>query len=177
VALSGNLTLNGATAPAGTAVKIYRRAVGSSVNLATLTTTTTAAGGAFAASDIPAKYGHYDYVASYGGSGSYQPASATTAVHVTALQPTLRLKFSAASVKPGRKVTITATLAGWHNNHTLVIYAQPKGGAKKVIVRASTTAKGLLVITFTVKVNTTFTVTYGGDYWYGAASVSGIVKA
>jgi len=175
VALNGKLSLNGAAAPAGTAVKIYRRVAGKSVNSATLTATTKA-GGAFSATDLPAAYGSYDYVASYAGTSVYATASATVPVHVTALKPTLKLKFSAGSVKPGRKVTVTATLSGWHNNRTLVIYAQPKGGAKRVIARANTNAKGLLAVSFKIEKNTTFTVTYGGDLWYGAASASGIVK-
>jgi hypothetical protein len=175
VQLRGQVTLNGAAAPARIAVKIYRRAAGSSVNLATLTATTTA-GGAFAVTDLPAKYGHYNYVVSYGGTSLYVAASASIPVRVIALQPTLKLKFSAGTVKAGRKVTVTATLAGWHNNHTLVIYAQPAGSARKMIARASTNARGQLVVSFTMKKNTTFTVTYGGDWWYGAASARGIVK-
>jgi hypothetical protein len=174
VTLSGTLTLNGAPAP-HTTVKIYRRIAGSTVNSATLTATT-GANGAFTLTDVPSRYDRYNYVASYGGTSLYATASATVAVHVIALQPTLNLKFSSGTVKAGRKVTVTATLSGWHTNRTLVIYAQPKGGAKKVIKRAAINAKGQLAVSFTMKVNTTFTVTFGGDLWYGSKTASGIVK-
>jgi hypothetical protein len=176
VTLSGRLTLNGAAAPAGVTVKIYRRVSGRSVNSATLTVKT-AAGGAFTATDLPPAYGSYDYVASYPGSGVYGPASSTFLVHVTKVKPTLKLAFSAGSVRPGRKVTVTATLGAWHTNRTLVIYAQPKGGARKAIGRGTINSKGRLVVSFTVKANTTFTVTFSGDSWYASASATGIVKA
>lgn len=175
VALSGTLSLNGAPAPAGTTVKIYRRIAGSAVNSATLTATTNA-NGAFTATDLPSRYARYDYVASYGGTSLYATALATVPVHVIALQPTLKLKFSAGTVKPGRKVTVTATLSGWHTNRTLVIYAQPKGGKKTVIKRATINTKGQLAVSFTMRANTTFTVTFSGDLWYGSGSASGIVK-
>ena len=176
VTLRGALTRNGAAAPAGTAVKIYRRVAGSSVNSATLTVKTTA-GGPFAATDLPPAYGSYNYVASYPGTSVYATASSTHSVHVTALKPTLKLKFSAGTVKAGRKVTVTATLSGWHTNKTLVIYDQPKGSAKKVLKRGTINSKGQLVVSFTMKANTTFSVTFSGDKWYGSGSASGIVKA
>jgi hypothetical protein len=176
VTLKGTLTLNGRAAPAGTAVKIYRRVAGRSVNSATLSAKTTA-GGAFTATDLPPAYGSYNYVASYAGTGLYAAASATFSVHVTALKPSLKLAFSAGSVSPGRKVTVTATLAAWHTNRTLVIYAQPKGSAKKVIGRGTINSKGRLVVSFTMESNTTFTVTFSGDKWYGSASATGTVKA
>jgi hypothetical protein len=80
-------------------------------------------------------------------------------------------------VKPGRKVTVTASLGAWHTNRTLVVYAQPKGGAKKMIKRATINAKGQLVVSYTMRVTTTFTVTYSGDSWYSSASAGAIVKA
>jgi hypothetical protein len=156
-------------------VKIYRRVAGSSVNSATLTATTVA-GGAFTATDLPPAYGSYDYVASYAGSSVYAAASSTFLVRVTAVKPALKLTPSAGSVKPGKKVTVTVTLGAWHTNKTLVIYAQPKGGAKKVIDRASVNSKGQLVVSYTMKTNTTFTVTFSGDTWYSSASATGTVK-
>jgi hypothetical protein len=176
VTIKGALTLNGAAAPAGTAVKVYRRVAGSGVNSATLTATTKA-GGTFTVTDLPPGYGSYNYVASYAGTGVNAWASTSAPVHVTALKPTLKLKFSAGTVKAGRKVTVTATLSGWHTNKTLVIYDQPKGSAKKVLKRGTINSKGQLVVSFTMKVNTTFSVTFSGDKWYASGSASGIVKA
>jgi hypothetical protein len=176
VTLSGRLTLKGTAAPAGVTVKIYRRVAGRSVNSAALTVKT-AVGGTFTATDLPPAYGSYDYVASYAGSSVYEPASSTFLIHVTALKPALKLAFSAGSVRPGQRVTVTATLGAWHANRTLVIYAQPKGSAKKIIERGTVNSKGKLVVSFTVKANTTFTVAFAGDSWYASASATGIVKA
>ena len=74
-------------------------------------------------------------------------------------------------------MTVTATLGAWHTNRTLVIYAQPKGGKKTVIKRAAINAKGQLSVVYTVRANTTFTVTFSGDTWYTSASATGTVKA
>ena len=175
VTISGKLTLNGATAPKGTTVKVYRRVAGSSVNSATLTTTTTASG-TYSTTNTPSASGSYDYVASYPGSGVYNSSSSTVLVHVTKVKPAIKLTFSAASVKPGREVTVTAALGAWHTNRTLVIYAQPKGSAKKTVKRATINAKGKVTVSYTVKANTTFTLTFSGDGWYSSASVSAIVK-
>ncbi|TVZ00067.1 hypothetical protein EAS64_39015 [Trebonia kvetii] len=173
VTLTGNLTLNGAAAPAGVSVKVNRQVGGRTQ--ATLTVKT-AAGGGFTVTDIPPATGSYTYAASYV-SNTYLPATANHAVTVTAAKPALKLAASAKSVKPGTKVTVTASLGAPHVNKTLVIYAQVKGGAKKVIKRATVNAKGQLSVVFTVKANTTFTVTFAGDTWYTAGSAAAAVKA
>jgi hypothetical protein len=98
-------------------------------------------------------------------------------VHVTAAKPALRLAVSATSVRPGKKVTVTATLGAPHANRTLIIYAQPKGGARKVIKHATVNSKGRLSVVYTVRANTTFTVTFSGDSWYTSASATAAVKA
>ncbi len=174
VILKGKLTLGGA-APAGVTVKIYRQMSGSHASSATITAKTVA-GGTFTATDVPPAYGNYAYVADYT-SNSYQPASHSVLVHVTIARPALRLAVSAKSVKPRTKVTVTATLGAPHTNRTLVIYAQPKGGARKLIKRAAVNSKGQVSVAFTVTVDTTFTVTFSGDTWYAPASASAAVKA
>jgi hypothetical protein len=176
VTLSGTLTLNGAAAPAGTAVKVYRRVSGSSVNQATLTATTKA-GGTFTVTDTPPGRGKYSYVASYAGSGLYASSAVSRSVTVTALKPALKLAASAGSVKPGRSVTVTATIGATHGNRTVLIYAQPKGGAKKLIKRATVNSRGQLSIGYVMRVNTTFSVAFLGDTWYGPATATVVVKA
>ena len=173
VTLTGRLTLNGAAAPAGVSVKVNRQFAGHTQ--ATLTVKTVAGGG-FTVTDVPSATGSYTYAASYV-SNTYLPATANHAVTVTAAKPALKLAVSAKSVKPGQKVTVTATLGAPHVNKTLVIYAQAKGSAKKVIKRATVNAKGQLSVVFTVKANTTFTVTFSGDSWYTAGSATMAVKA
>ncbi len=175
VTIKGKLTLNGVAAPKGVAVKIYRRAAGSTTNSATLTAKV-GANGDFAATDVPSAKGTWDYVGNYT-SSTYVPATATVAVKVTAAAPSLKVGVSAGSVKPGKKITVTATLGAPHANKTLVIYAQAKGGSKKVIKKGTVNAKGQVSVAFTVKANTTFTVTFAGDSWYTAATKSVAVKA
>jgi hypothetical protein len=173
VTLSGKLSLSGITVPGGVPVKVYRK-LGSKVQ-ATLTAKTVAGGG-FTVTDLPASAGSYVYQASYL-SNSYLPASASYAVKVTAAKPSLKLALSAASVRPGQKITVTATLGAPHVNKTLVIYAQPKGAAKKVIKRAAVNAKGQVSVVYPVPANTTFTLVFAGDTWYTSGSVTAVVKA
>jgi hypothetical protein len=91
-------------------------------------------------------------------------------------KPSLKLAVSATTVKPGKKVTVTATLGDPHANRTLIIYAQPKGGKKTVIKRATVNSKGRLSVVYTVRANTTFTVTFSGDSWYASASATAAVR-
>jgi hypothetical protein len=176
ITVSGTLSLNGTAPATGTTVKVYRRVAGSSVNQATLTATTKA-GGAFAVTDTPPGRGKYSYVATYAGAGLYAWSTASHAVQVTALKPALKLAASAGSVRPGRSVTVTATLGATHGNRTVLIYAQPKGGAKKLIKRATVNSRGQLSIGYVMRVNTTFSVAFLGDTWYGPATVIAVVKA
>ena len=175
LAVKGKLTLNGAAAPAGVSVKITRNVNSGKGTSATLTAKTVSGGG-FSVTDRPPATGKYTYVASYS-SNSYAPASHSVVVTITAAKPSLKLAVSHTSVRPGTKVTVTATLGAPHVNKTLVIYAQAKGGAKKVIKRGTVNAKGQLSVVFPVKANTTFTVTFSGDTWYTAGSATAGVKA
>jgi hypothetical protein len=174
LAVKGALTLGNAPAPAGVPVKITRKVTSGKGTSATLTAKTVSGGG-FSVVDLPPATGKYTYIASYS-SNSYAPASRSVVVTVTPAKPSLKLAVSAKSVRPGTKVTVTATLGAPHVNKTLVIYAQAKGGSKKVIKRGTVNAKGHLSVVFTVKANTTFTVTFSGDTWYTAGSATAGVK-
>jgi hypothetical protein len=175
VTLKGKLTLHGVTVPKGDTVRITRQLSGSNADSATLTAKT-AAGGAFSVTNIPPATGTYVYDASYT-SGAYLPAAHSVTVKVTAAKPALKLAVSAKSVKPGQKVTVTATLGAPHANRTLVIYAQPKGGAKTAIKSGTINSRDQLSAVYAVKANTTFTVTFSGDTWYTSASAFAAVKS
>jgi len=173
VTLKGKLSLGNITVPAGVSVKVYRK-LGSKTQ-ATLTAKTVAGGG-FTVTDLPPAAGSYVYQASYV-SNTYLPASASHAVKVTAAKPSLKLALSASSVRPGTKITVTGTLGAPHVNKTLVIYAQPKGGAKKVIKRATVNAKGQISVVYPVTANTAFTLVFAGDSWYTSGTLTAAVKA
>jgi hypothetical protein len=175
VTLKGRLTLDGAAVPAGVTVRITRQLSGSKADAATLTAKT-ARGGAFSVTNVPPATGTYVYNASYS-SGTYAPSAHSVTVKITAARPALKLAVSAKSVRPGQKVTVTATLGAPHINRTLVIYAQPKGGAKTVIKRGVINSRHQLSVVYTVRANTTFTVTFAADNWYTAASAFASVKS
>jgi hypothetical protein len=168
VTLKGKLTLHGATVPAGDTVKITRQLSGSKADGATLTAKT-ARGGTFSVTNVPPATGTYVYDASFS-SGSYAPSAHSVTVKITAAKPALKLAVSAKSVRPGRTVTVTATLGAPHANRTLIIYAQPKGGAKTVIKTGVINSRDQLTVVYKIKANTTFTVTFNGDTWYSSAS-------
>jgi hypothetical protein len=107
------------------------------------------------------------------------PAESILVLKETSLKPpSVKLALSATSVKPGQAITVTATLGAPHVNKTLVIYAQPKGGVKRVIKRGTVNAKGRLSVVYPVRTNTTFTVVFSGDSWYipGTATVAVKIK-
>jgi hypothetical protein len=175
VTLKGKLTLNGAPAPAGVAVRITRVRSGKPADAATLTAKTVA-GGAFTVTNVPPATGTYVYDAGFG-SSAYSPSSHSVTVKVVAAKPTLRLATSAKSVRPGRNVTVTATLVAPHTNRTLDIYAQAAGGSRRLVKFGAVNAKGQLSLVYTIRANTTFTVTFSGDTWYTPASVTAAVKS
>ena len=175
VSLKGKITLGGAAAPKGDTVKITRTLSGSKADGATLTVKT-GAGGIFSATNVPPTTGTYIYDASFT-SSNWQPSSRSVTVKINAAKPALKLAVSAKSVKPGKTVTVTATLGAPHANRTLAIWAQPKGGAKKEIKTGVINSKDQLKVVYDVKANTAFTVTFSGDSWYTAGSAGASVTS
>jgi hypothetical protein len=175
VTLKGKLTINGGATPANVPVKITRVRSGSKADGGTLTVKT-AAGGAFTVTNIPPATGTYVYHASFANS-LYVPSSHSVTVKVIAAKPTLRLATSAKSVRPGRSVTVTATLVAPHTNRTLAIYAQAQGGSRRLVKFGAVNSKGQLSLVYTIRANTTFTVTFSGDTWYTPASAAAAVKS
>jgi hypothetical protein len=175
VTLKGKITLGGAAAPKGDTVKITRTLSGSKADGATLTVKT-GSGGTFSATNVPPTTGTYVYDASFS-SSTWRASSHSVTVKITAAKPNLKLAVNLKTVKPGHAVTVTATLGAPHANHTLVIYAQPKGAAKKAIKSGVINSKDQLKVVYDVKANTTFTVTFSGDTWYTSGSASASVKS
>ena len=63
-------------------------------------------------------------------------------------------------MRPGRNVTVTATLAAPHANRTLAIYAQVQGGSRRLVKRAVINSRDQVSLAYTIRANTTFTVTF-----------------
>ena len=173
VVLHGKLELGGAPAPAGVTVKIFRQVVGSSV-LTTLTAHTVA-GGTYTYSDVPPKYAHYYYTAYYASNGTYAPNWHSCLVVVNPLHTTLHVT-APGSVSGGTTVQVTAHLGKTYNSRYVSIYAQPAGGAKKLVKKAKVNAAGVLTISYKVTNNTTFTAVFAGDAHYAPVTAKAIVK-
>jgi hypothetical protein len=173
VVLRGKLKLGGAPAPAGVTVKIFRQVAGTSA-LTTLTAHTVA-GGTYTYTDVPPKYAHYYYTAYYKTNGTYAPNWHSCLIVVNPLHTTLRVT-APGSVSGGTTVQVTAHLGKTYNSRYVSIYAQPAGGAKKLVKKAKVNAAGVLTISYKVTTNTTFTAVFAGDAHYAPVTAKAIVK-
>ena len=173
VTLRGKLKLGGAAAPAGTTVKIFRQVVGSSA-LTTLTTHTVA-GGTFTLTNVPPRYAHYFYTAYYATNGTYAPNWHSCLIIVNPLHTTLRLT-APGSVAGGTTVQVTAHLGKTYNSRYVAIFAQPAGGAKKLVKKGKVNSAGNLTISYTITANTTFTAVFAGDSHYAPVTVKATVN-
>jgi len=173
VVLHGKLALGGAPAPAGVTVKIFRQVAGSSA--ITTFSTKTVRGGTFTLTNVPPRYAHYYYTAYYATNGTYAPNWHSCLIVVNALHTTLRVT-APGSVSGGTTVQVTAHLGKTYNSRYVSIYAQPAGGAKKLVKKAKVNAAGVLTISYKVTNNTTFTAVFAGDAHYAPVTAKAIVK-
>jgi hypothetical protein len=173
VVLRGWLKLGGAPAPAGVTVKIFRQVAGTSAT--TTLTAHTVAGGTYTLTDVPPKYATYYYTAYYASNGTYAPTWHVCQVAVTPLHTTLRLT-APGSVSSGTTVQVTAHLGKTYSSRVVAIYAQPAGGAKKLVKKAKVNSSGVLTISYQITKNTTFTAVFAGDAHYAPVTVKATVK-
>jgi hypothetical protein len=59
----------------------------------------------------------------------------------------------------------------------VAIYAQPAGGAKKLVMKAKVNSAGVLTISYKVTKNTTFTAVFAGDAHYAPLTAKATVAA
>ena len=173
VVLRGKLELGGVPAPAGVTVKIFRQVVGTSAK--TTLTAHTVAGGNYTYTDVPPKYAHYYYTAYYATNGTYAPNWHSCLIVVNPLHTTLRLT-APGSVNSGTTVQVTAHLGKTYRSRVVAIYAQPAGGAKKLVKKAQVNSAGTLTISYKVTKNTTFTAVFAGDAHYAPVTAKATVK-
>jgi hypothetical protein len=161
VTVSGTLSLTaGAPAP-GTAVTVTRTVKGST---ATKTwSLTTGTGGAFALTDPAPAIGSYTYTATYAGNATTAPATSAIAVTVARTAPSLAITAGAADYAYGSWVRATATLGPTFADRTISVYAQPSGGAKKLVTTATVNAQGGLTFVYQLFRTTAFSAVFGGD--------------
>ncbi|MET8981441.1 Ig-like domain repeat protein [Streptomyces sp. NPDC004539] len=117
----------------------------------------------FTIEDTPQAGGKVTYTLRYPGDATHAPVTATAAVVVPRNRTTLTLAGNAKTVKTGKNATVTAKLGKTWKERKVSVYAQPAGGAKKLVRTAVVNRDGKLVITYKVTKNTTFTAVFGGD--------------
>ena len=71
---------------------------------------------------------------------------------------------------------MTAHLGKTYNSRYVSIYAQPAGGAKKLVKTAKVNSQGNLAISYKVTRNTTFTAVFAGDAHYAPVTAKATVK-
>jgi len=143
VTLTGNLTTGGTAPPAGTPVTITRTVAGSTT--AQTFSATTDADGNFSLTDTPPAVGQYTYTASYAGTSTFAPATASQAVDVTlvpatitlsgpstsylhkSLQLTGRLSFGAGTPTADTPITILRSVAGSTATQTFTVNTDANG--------------------------------------------------
>ncbi|MFI9649959.1 Ig-like domain repeat protein [Streptomyces sp. NPDC052040] len=117
----------------------------------------------FTMEDTPGAGGKVTYTLRYPGDATHAPATATATVEVPRNRTTLTLGAGSGTVPKGKNATLTAKLGTTGKERKVSVYAQPAGGAKKLIRTATVDRTGKLVVTFKVTKNTTFTAVFGGD--------------
>ncbi len=117
----------------------------------------------FGIEDTPAAGGKVTYTLRYPGDAAHAPATATATVVVPRNRTTLALTGNAKTVTAGKNATLTAKLGRTWKERKVSVYAQPAGGAKKLVRSAVVNRDGKLVVAYRITKNTTFTAVFSGD--------------
>jgi hypothetical protein len=178
ITLSGSLTIGGVAPPTGTAVTISRSVAGSTA--VQTFDVTTAASGNFTLTDTPPATGQYTYTASYAGTSSIAPATASQAVNVTLIPSTLTLS-GPATAGIGHSVNLTGSLqvgSGTATAGTPITITRSVAGSTAVQTFSfSTSAGGSFSLTDTPPATGryTYTASYAGNSTTAASTASHVV--
>jgi hypothetical protein len=171
VTLTGKVTLsNGALPPAGTPITITRAQGKATASFGVVT----AANGTFGLTDSGAgkEAGAYTYTASYAGSATTAPATASRTVSVVKLSPGLSIALGPTTINYGTATVVTAHLHTVYTNRTVWVYAAVVNHAKKLIGRGNVNSAGNFKVTYKAANSTTFSVEFSGDAHVAAATVA-----
>jgi hypothetical protein len=166
--LSGKLTAEGTTLPAGSVITVRRA---SSYGTANLPSRTTDAGGSFTIPDNVGHRGTYTYTASWAGDETHAGSSAVVALAVTGATPLLSITTSSGPYSYGAKPVVVAHLGTTHVR-TLTIYAQEYGGSRYAIKTGTVDSQGNLSVAYTITRRTVFTASFPGDDAYQPRAVA-----
>jgi hypothetical protein len=169
VSISGRVSLSVGGPPAGGKITITRRLAGS--HLVERWTRTVSPGGYFSLTDTPQSPGRYSYTASYPGTASVAPTSATRVVLVTRIPTALRLTASAGTVNYRSAVTVTAHLGRALAGQIVLVYARSFGSKTEHLLSIGLLdAQGELSVRYVPTYSTTFSAVFRGDADYQAAT-------
>jgi 5-hydroxyisourate hydrolase-like protein (transthyretin family) len=171
VSLTGRLAYTVGSPAAGTKVAIVRSLAGSSATK--MVTVSTAAGGAFRLTDIPAAAGAYTYTARYAGNSTHEAVTTVRTVSILRDPVTLTLEESRGTAGYHQPVTLTAHLGATYANRDVSIYAQPYGTTTRRLIKSGrVSASGNLSVGYAPATDTTFSAVFAGDARYAPKTVT-----
>ena len=165
--VSGRLTAAG-TSVAGATVRVERTGCGPTSS-ATVSTTPN---GAWSTTDPAPPAGSCTWTATYGGSATLAPATASVTVPVALRATSLSLDLVRGTGSTKKLTYVTARLTGGPAQAVVVVTAQPSGGAPVEIASGAVDATGTFRATYQPRTTTTYRVTYAGDAWHAPAAAS-----
>jgi YVTN family beta-propeller protein len=169
VTMTGTLTVQGnSSLPSGTTVTVTRTGTGSTKSVSVQPSPD----GKFSLIDTPPSIGSYTYTASYKGTSTAKPATATHALSVTGIAPSMSVTTGAMTFAYDSTVQVTAHLGTTDTNRTVSIYAQPVGGAKKLLKTGKVSSSGTLAVSYAAAHSTTFSEVFTGDAKYAAKTIT-----
>lgn len=169
--LTGDLTTNKGTPPAGTPITVTRTVPGG-----TGTKTfdlTTAADGSFTLTDTPPALGQYIYTANYSGNSTTAPTTAAHTVTVEKIPTSLKVTTGKTTFTYEPTVHVKAHLGTTYTNRTVSIYAQTFGSSTRKLLKTGTVdAYGNLKVSYTAPHSTHFIAVFTGDARYAPKTVT-----
>jgi YVTN family beta-propeller protein len=170
VTLTGSLKVQGhSSVPPSTTVTVTRTGTGGTKKFNAVKPSLN---GTFSLSDTQLSIGSYTYTASYSGTSTVTPSTATHKLSVTAIAPSLSVTTGAVTFAYDSTIHVTAHLGTTATNRTVSIYAQPTGGAKKLLKTGKVSSSGTLTVSYVAAHSTTFSEVFSGDAKYAAKTVT-----
>ncbi|WP_052434978.1 hypothetical protein [Streptacidiphilus melanogenes] len=169
--LTGKLSSAG-TVPAGTHLTVTRTDAAHPGGTP-LADAVVGADGSYTVTDSPQTGGANTYAVSFPGTAKLLASSATTTVQVSRAATAVSITTSGAGTFTyGATTTVTAHLGTTYNGRTVTIWEKAGNNGTKVLKTGTVDANGNLVASAKLAYNTTFTVSFAGDYRYAPASAS-----
>ena len=162
VTVTGRLTAGG-TGLAGATVTVIRSGCTTAGWSALVTT---AADGSWSAPDPSPPLGACSYRAAFAGTDVHLRSAALTGTTVAKRDTSVAVTLVRGTGSSKKLVHVTGSLSAWHSDRTLVITAQPSGGAEVTLARGPVSSAGTLTATYQPRTTTTYRVKYAGDDWY-----------